>query len=126
MSIIKINLKILQNWWWTGSDRLVNEIETENAAITTRKTIEIDAGVGPPPLLDPGPGSPSCMCPPGPPGPRGKKGKSGGDGRVGPPGMPGEKGQSGFPVRLISKKKEDINTFSGTGWIGRPTWSARH
>ena len=35
---------VFQNYWWSGSDRLVNEIESESAAQTTRKTIEIEAG----------------------------------------------------------------------------------
>jgi len=80
-----------QNWWWSGSDRLVNEIQSESAAQTTRKTIEIEAGV---PLE---PVSGSCLCPSGPPGPRGKRGKFGSVGRVGAPGIPGQKGQAGFP-----------------------------
>ena len=72
----------LQNWWWTGSDKLANEIESENAAQTTRKTIEIEAG----PVLHSGAGD-SCLCPAGPPGPRGKRGKPGEEGRVGVPGI---------------------------------------
>ena len=83
-----------QSWWWTGSDRLANQLQAE--AATTRKTLEIST-LGPGLGLDTG-GGPPCGCPPGPPGPRGRRGEGGAVGRAGPPGMPGAKGNAGFPV----------------------------
>lgn len=105
---------VFQNWWWSGSDRLVNEIESESAAQTTRKTIEIEAGSA----LDTGLGGGSCLCPPGPPGPRGKRGKVGGAGRVGAPGIPGQKGQAGFPVCFASMLSDNIvrQVFGRVPW----------
>ena len=99
-------LNYLQSWWWTGSDRLANQIQLEQgsqAPQTTRKTIEIETGpLGLGSLLgQQPPESGGCLCPPGPPGPpgpRGRKGDEGAVGRVGPPGMPGAKGSGGFPV----------------------------
>ena len=96
----------LQSWWWTGSDRLANQIQLEQgsqAPQTTRKTIEIETGpLGLGSLLgQQTQESGGCLCPPGPPGPpgaRGRKGDEGEVGRVGPPGMPGAKGSGGFPV----------------------------
>ena len=101
---------LLQSWWWTGSDRLANQIQLEQGPRepqTTRKTIEIETGpLGLGSLLgqqppDPGMSGSGCLCPPGPPGPpgpRGRKGEEGAVGRVGPPGIPGAKGTGGFPV----------------------------
>ena len=102
---------LLQSWWWTGSDRLANQIQLEQGPgqepQTTRKTIEIETGpLGLGSLLGQQPPdhqgmSGGCLCPPGPPGPpgpRGRKGDEGAVGRVGPPGMPGVKGSAGFPV----------------------------
>ena len=100
---------IYQSWWWTGSDRLANQLQMEagggTAAQTTRKTIEIETGpLGLGSILNQqNSAETSCMCPPGPPGPpgpRGKKGDEGSVGRVGPPGIPGIKGNAGFPVSL--------------------------
>ena len=91
---------VFQNWWWSGSDRLVNEIESESAAQTTRKTIEIEAGSALDTGVGVGVGVGSCLCPPGPRGPREKVG---GGGRVGAPGIPGKKGQAGFPVGYNDK-----------------------
>lgn len=112
----------MQSWWWTGSDRLANQIQLEQGQEpqTTRKTIEIETGpLGLGSLLGQQPPdqgmSGGCLCPPGPPGPpgpRGRKGDEGAVGRVGPPGMPGAKGSGGFPVSDIIMINRNIKAES--------------